>query len=485
MIRYALSDLRLSLATVLVATAASTAVARQETAPEPTGFSLRGQELLIWPADDLRSRGMSLVDIPRAENAAWLYLEAANTYKDLPEDIAAAFDHAVSDAWPPGHPALQAYLTGAESTKAIELIHRASGMSSCQMPYFGKPTDSIIAVLMPSMSHMRFLAKLLVADGRRLEAEGRYDEAAGRYITCMQMGIHAAGGFTLIESLVGVAIWQLGNRALLDLVTYNELPERQMRKLATDFARLAPRTPAADRGLQGEQSFGPAIVDEIFSRPFLSISNLGGILSFTTFSGAPTWSGEPDLNINPQDGWSRFEKRLGQVIYPDRAIKQHMREFYGKQQVLAERPMSAEALAFDEEKFINERIPRWDVISRAMLPSLSRAIHLGLRARANASLGEAVIAIRRYQLAHESAAPAGLADLKELVSPGALLDPFTGESLRYRQDDEGWVVYSLGPNMTDEGGTESETQRWDKFDIAFRFPREPRKVLPPAEPDSN
>ena len=48
----------------------------------------------------------------------------------------------------------------------------------------------------------------------------------------------------------------------------------------------------------------------------------------------------------------------------------------------------------------------------------------------------------------------GLApDLKDLGLPyQATIDPFNGEPLHLKKTPEGWMVYSVGPNLVDDGG---------------------------------
>ena len=52
-----------------------------------------------------------------------------------------------------------------------------------------------------------------------------------------------------------------------------------------------------------------------------------------------------------------------------------------------------------------------------------------------------------------------------------MLDPFGDDRLVYRPGDTGWVLYSVGPDLVDDGGQKGP--RWDKLDIVYRFPPEP------------
>ena len=169
---------------------------------EPEIVTIRGERFSVWPTSDLAQRGLDVRDIPRDRNAAWVYIEAINAYEELPHELEEAFAYAHKTAFPAEHAKLRAFLSTPANRRAMDLARRAAAMEACQMPYFGDPRSSIISILLPNLSGMRRLARLLVADGRRLEAEGQYDAAVDNYLTTMRMGVHGCDGITLIENLV-------------------------------------------------------------------------------------------------------------------------------------------------------------------------------------------------------------------------------------------------------------------------------------------
>ena len=54
-----------------------------------------------------------------------------------------------------------------------------------------------------------------------------------------------------------------------------------------------------------------------------------------------------------------------------------------------------------------------------------------------------------------------------------LTDPFDGQNLKYRTLETGFVVYSVGEDLTDEGGAERDSKKRDKkgkplpWDVTF------------------
>lgn len=452
-----------------VGAAVGLVLAHVGTADEVERVTIRGETFDVWPVADLRARGLDVPSLPRDQNAAWAYLAAANAYEELPRELSDAFDYAVQAAWPEGADGLADYLAMEGNRKAMQKVREASALDRCQMPYFGDPNQSVIAVLLPNLSPMRFLGKLIVAEGRRLEASGDVDGAGECYLLAMGIGEHVAQGRTLIEGLVGMAIGSLANRALVDAVLRRDLSAQQLRRIESELDRRATRLPTVRRGLDGERQFGPIMVDEMCARPFRFLGGLsemmgsGGQAEDGSFYGLAT--------SKPSDGWGKLELRIGQLILPDRAIKQHMEGYYAR--VLdraASGPASAAAMDFDDERYI-EAIPKWDVVSRTLLPSLSRATLLGERCRTELALTRAAIALRLRMLQNRGQAPEILEEATEHLPDGAVEDPFSGRLLRYRRDAEGWVIYSIGPNLADDGGLAGD--HWEKLDIVRCFPPEP------------
>lgn len=435
-------------------------------AGDPKSVTIRGERFDVWPIEDLAQRGFDVQSVAREENAAWVYLKAINAYVELPKSLVDAFEYAVYTAWPEGETKLEEYLQQPGNRRAIELIHKAADMHAYQMPCVGDPSKSVLSILLPNLSHMRFLAKLMVADARWRVAQERYDEAINAYMAAMRMGGHVGRSITLIEGLVGIAVSRITDRALQNMILGRPLSRKQLKRLLSMLNEHAHHLPTVHRGLRGERTMGPAVVDELCSRPVWFLTHFtsrseSGEISFI----------DGQTNANPDDGWGRLKLRIGQLIYPDRAIKRNMLDYYDKVLARADRGShTVDSAAFDEERYIKEVIPRWDVVSRSLLPSLSRAIILGERLKTDFTATRVLIALRTYMLENDGQSPVGLDEIADILPGGSLIDPFSDESLLYRPTGDGFVLYSVGPNLTDDGGQRGE--RWDTLDMVYSFPPE-------------
>lgn len=83
------------------------------------------------------------------------------------------------------------------------------------------------------------------------------------------------------------------------------------------------------------------------------------------------------------------------------------------------------------------------------------------------------LAIERYRLARANALPESLSALVPVYLPAVPLDLFDGQPLRYRKLPRGYVVYSIGSDLSDDGGKESpvEPMEGDHYDLTFTVER--------------
>ncbi|HEU5397074.1 MAG TPA: hypothetical protein VFV81_07895, partial [Verrucomicrobiae bacterium] len=73
------------------------------------------------------------------------------------------------------------------------------------------------------------------------------------------------------------------------------------------------------------------------------------------------------------------------------------------------------------------------------------------RALADARLAMAAVALAQFHAVHHQYPPA-LAELSPTYLPATPQDPFDGRSLRYEKKGPGYLLYSIGPDLKDDGG---------------------------------
>lgn len=85
---------------------------------------------------------------------------------------------------------------------------------------------------------------------------------------------------------------------------------------------------------------------------------------------------------------------------------------------------------------------------------------------------QTAIAVERFRLKN-NALPAGLEGLVPDYLSSVPVDPFNGKPLIYKKLSKGYVVYSVGANMIDDGGTDKIDPRpdGDQMDVIFQVIR--------------
>ncbi len=108
------------------------------------------------------------------------------------------------------------------------------------------------------------------------------------------------------------------------------------------------------------------------------------------------------------------------------------------------------------------------ILLYTMMPPLSRITTIELRTLARLSTTRVALAIERYRLA-AGKLPDALAELVPDYLDVVPRDPFDGNVLRYKKLEVGFVVYSIGEDLIDDGGKEMErrTKESPNWDVTF------------------
>ena len=107
-----------------------------------------------------------------------------------------------------------------------------------------------------------------------------------------------------------------------------------------------------------------------------------------------------------------------------------------------------------------EALPITRLISRTMLPALTRAARAQARHEVHLDLMQLGLLVEQHHAEH-GVYPESLNTITGGQQP---LDPFTGEPYRYSLSGDGFTLYSLGSNLTDDGGRHN----YNDGDIVWR-----------------
>jgi hypothetical protein len=308
-------------------------------------------------------------------------------------------------------------------------------------------------------------------------AEGRVDEAWQDLLACHRLGRLTARGGTLIELLVGLAINQVARKASITFLDHAKLTQKQVLACLEDLRKLPAMPTVADKVDLGARfvtldtimlvaRHGMPVLEDLASgrsRP------RGNEFRARLFTRSINW--DPALrNANRS-----FDRYASGLRIADRAVR--AREMAAIRHDLTMLKQQVSELGFIEKLFMGPEI-RGEMIGNIMitllLPAFDKVQSAAERSEqeeSNLHLAFVLAAYRqdqgRYPEKLDKLAPKYLAKIPD--------DLFSRKPLIYRPEGKGYLLYSVGPNGTDdEGRGPDDAPRGDDLSVRMPVP-EPRR----------
>ncbi len=299
----------------------------------------------------------------------------------------------------------------------LRVIRRASLRPECAFPV--RWEDGADA-LFPHMARMRQATRLAAAQAMLCAKDGEPDEAVDWLCTGYRMADHASLEPTLIGQLVAVAILAITNRAAESVLNTVGLTPAQTARLrsAVDRLRLAERF---HRALLGERAMGLETAERVRQEPgYLAQATGGEGAEAVVFAIMGAGVFRPYFKLEEANYLRSMTAMVQQARRPSRA--------------------TGAASVEIQPGFGN-------MISAMLIPVLRRASFKRDQALAELDLLRTALELKAYRTAHGSYPP-------RLPVPGVTVreDVFSGKPLGYRRTDKGFVLWSVGPNLQDDGG---------------------------------
>jgi hypothetical protein len=298
---------------------------------------------------------------------------------------------------------------------------------------------------------MREAARALMTRAELQIANGKPDAALASCATIIELAVDARSAPSLIGILTSSSVQTMGldgAELVLSEVTPSPTACRALSQLLDDSGWRK----AWVRALQGERADDLSFMEVLESGVFDS-STLGSATSVDAWRynlyltlGRPLWNGEKLANL--ELATARIE--MISLPWPQATPK-------------------ADQIAAEETL-----LPSWQTeFTRSEEPTTWR--HLWSRDKGSARLRAAQIALALIAYHQERGSyPASLSDLAK-DGWKLPLDPFTDQPYRYQQVGKGFMVYSLGPDLKDNGGTDYGHGRFKPdqpgYDFVFRVSR--------------
>ncbi len=285
-------------------------------------------------------------------------------------------------------------------------------------------------MLAEDLPEFKRLAQLLRASATLEAQDGRMDQAVHSIDMGFKLVKHLEDEPMFTCQLVRIAILAITSRSLRDALAYGDMSETQARRLFDTVGQIDAARGFV-RAWQGERVY--------FVR-LSCLSDLPAIVGNTSAGGRGGFAAHV------------LRKALGlfygSLLRGDQAayLRFAARQLDGVN--LSYREAKSNGL-FEEE----QNLPFYAIISKIGAGIDARMGMSRYSFEAQAAGAQVFLALQAYKYRHGSY-PKTLDELKAKLGWKLPKDPFSGRELVYKRQDKGFLLYSTGPDLKDDGGKE-------------------------------
>jgi len=398
------------------------------------------------------------VHIPDSQNAALIYTNAFSQ-PALTNYNGSTMTLVGETNWVParGHLIAKDFRTELSAVLAtnqtlLDLLHSATALTNSRYPI--DLTQGFQALLLPYLAKVKSSVQLLTAEALFDASNGDIEKALADLRAAGAISDSLAEEPLIISQLVRIAGWAIISKRCELIVNGATLSDQQLNALQTLFQN-AEKADAMLRGLVGERAGYLAVF-------------MGSRDTMYVFGG--------DMNSPPA-----LKDRLRASLYigllKSTGLLRKDRSFY--LDVMATNIAAAEA-PFPERLTLAQQATtaalsppsRLMIFSRMLLPALGRTMQRDADHTARIRTAQTAIAVERFRRAHNGQLPTDLNELVPTYLPTLPRDPYDGQPLRFKRRTTGYVVYSIGRDLRDDGGAEADpNKRTSAKDITFILER--------------
>jgi hypothetical protein len=306
---------------------------------------------------------------------------------------------------------------------ALAQLKRASALPICVFPLRWEDTYN---ALFPHLAQFRQATRLVCAQAVLLNHQGRRAEALDWLVVSLRMADQASEDPSLVAQLVAIAMRTITDQAARDLITDADLSPALARPLYDQLGRAEFMQPY-QRAMEMELVLGLTVMEQLGRRPqeLRAVFGSGGmpypeaLLRLLTWGPGRTWFKQQEVN---------YARYMHQALP---AIAKPYRD-----SISAMPPVPSRGIG--------------NALTNLLVPVYGRVTMKRDQSLAATRLLQIVLALKaqKHSLGTYPSALAGL------VWQPPTEDPFSGKPFVYQPQGSGFVLYSIGPNLKDDGGKE-------------------------------
>jgi len=337
----------------------------------------------------------------------------------------------------------------ATNQSLLDLIHSAAALTNSRYPI---DLTHGFQTLMPHLSKIKAAIQLLTAEALLDASSGEIERGMSALRAAGSVADSVSEEPFLISQLVRISGWAIICKRCELILNGVTLSDAQLSELET-FFHNAERPNAMARGLAGERASGLGIFmgsqDQVFIFSNSSTPALKDRLRTSLFMGLLKSTG---------------------ILHKDKAF---YLDVMATNMLAAETPFP-ERLTLGQQANAAVLSPpsKFLIFSRMLLPALGKAMQRDADHAARIRTTQTAIAIERFRRAHNGDLPSHLDQLVPTYLSSVASDPYDGKPLRFKRLTTGYVVYSIGGDLRDDGGSEGDPKKQSSAkDITFILER--------------
>lgn len=381
------------------------------------------------------------------ENAAYTIIDAFSYYKKWDKDKSKSLPIVGRGELPartePMDEEMKALITQyvADNNEALELLHAGAAIEHSRYPI---DLSAGFETKLSPLSDIRGAVFLLKLEAILHAENGDGQSAVRSAISSFGIARSLAKEPIVVSQLVRVACQRYAVTTIEYCINRIELKNEQLADLI-EFVSNAERISDISCPFVGERCNG------------ISFFKAPGSINPDLINGIPF---QPILELYKVIGMADADA----IIYLD------IMEGYIKTTQLPDHQRLEAVKAVDARLRSTSQI---HILLHAIMPALARITVIDTRNIAQLRTAGVALAIERYRLA-AGRLPDALADLVPAYLDVVPTDPFDGNELRYKKLEAGFVVYSIGEDLSNDGGTEKPLRRTKEspnWDVTFTIER--------------
>ena len=408
-------------------------------------FRVSGNLKLKKQIDILRTKGYpvtleeldSWYNIPAGvENSADIYMDAFSNYVDWDREALKALPVVGRAPLPartqplddPNQQLGEKFLS--DNKKTLTLLHEAAAIEHCRYPIGFIQKSDRDAPWLKNLRKCAFLLRLNVL----IQCENKNSEKALESIYSTLTLAKSSNVPLLLHQLIHIAVKATAYKNIERALNRVQLSEEQLMMLSSWIEEVG-----------NDEGYKRALIGENCIRLNTFRGNVRGASSQLVFFRI--------IGLNNRDA-AEYIKIMQELIDA------------------MELSANERLLVFDSIQKDVHSGKRGGMLTRLFLPAFGRIMQIETRHLAHLRAIQTAIAVERYRLA-EGRLPQSLENLVPAYMEVVPTDPFDGQGLKYRTLETGFVVYSVGEDLTDEGGAERDSKKRDKqgkplpWDVTF------------------